>query len=328
MHTFNGETFGLREGSQPVLLVSDLLVELSGRLRETMNTPEGRLLCSGVILQHARLFSIDQARAALRDLNVEWLAPPAPDADAATLLRHNLALRLQPEVCETLLKPAAGGDADEALRVYRLANAAGDIERANRALVVLGERAPKGQLIDGEPLPLVVGDLLTRQGKAADADPWFYRAMDEHPDDPRPVVRLLSRRQGAGRLELCREAYLRGEREIGFMRLFAKSAAEAGDDLLSLKLVDEICASESFDAVDVQNAMLQCMSLGRCDWALARFETHRELAGTEPALQRLELICELSLNGYSARAKQLGAAWRQRGEVDEFMDGLLKRYGG
>jgi len=142
------------------------------------------------------------------------------------------------------------------------------------------------------------------------------------------VLRLLPRKQGETRFDLCREAYTRGERSLAFMRLFAEAAAKQGDDLLALKLLDELCAGSEFDALDIRNAVLLCLALGRTDWALARLEKHRDVTGSEPALQRLELICELSLNGLSERARKLAAEWRARGEKDEFVEGLLKRYGG
>ncbi|MCA8915908.1 MAG: hypothetical protein KDB90_10895 [Planctomycetes bacterium] len=327
VHTFNGESFGLREGRQPVLLLAEMLVELSTRLRQTMDTAEGRCLCSAMIEQHSVLFTIDQARAALRDLSPAWLPEPGAEADEHARLVHDIAERLQPVVCETLLKPVAGGDADEALNVYRLAEAAGDSDRANRALLVLGDRAKPGALLDGEPLPLVVGDLLVSQDKPTEADKWFVRAMQEQPNDPRPVVRLLSRKSGVGRFDLCREAYARGERSTGFMRTFAQAAASQGDDLLALSVLDEVCASADYDAVDLQNAVLQCISLGRTDWGLRRLADHADIAGGEPSLQRLDLICELSVNGLSSRARELATSWRARGESDSFVESLLKRYG-
>ncbi|MCB9893819.1 MAG: hypothetical protein H6839_05200 [Planctomycetes bacterium] len=328
VHTFNGESFGLRDGRQPVLILAEMLVELSSRLRPTMDTPEARCLCSAVIQQHSVLFTIDQARAALKDLQPGWLAQPSEDADARTQLVHDLAVRLQPVVCETLLKPIAEGDSEEALAVYRLAEAAGDAERANRALLMLGERAKPGAMLDGEPLPLAVGELLLAQGKVSDADRWFVRAMQEQPADPRPVVRLLSRKEGSGRFDLCREAYTRGERSTGFLRLFAQTAASQSEDLLALKLLDEICASTEYVAVDLQNAVLLCVSLGRTEWGLKRLADHADVVASEPALQRLDLICELSVNGLSTRAKQLAATWRARGQTDAFIESLLKRYGG
>jgi hypothetical protein len=325
IHTYNGEAFGLREGRQPALLLSELMVELSSRLHATMATPQGRVLCCAVIQQHGTL-GVELARAALRDISLNWLEIPAEGTEPATHLLHDLAKRLAPAVCEILLTPGAGGNSDEALAVYRLANAAGDADRANRALIVLGERAQAGMLIDGQPLPLVVGDLLAGQGKAKEADAWFVRAMYEQPEDPRPVLRLVHSR--TERFDLCREAYLRGERGLGFMRIFAEEAAKKGDDLLSLKLLDEICATDTFSATDLQNAVLTCISLGHADWAIKRLADHAELAAGEPRLQRLELICELSLNGLSERAKQLAKDWRARGEADAFVEGLLKRYGG
>jgi hypothetical protein len=327
MHTFNGESFGLRDGRQPVLLLSEVLVELSGRLRPTMETPEGRCLCSAILERHAGALTVEQAREVLRDLDPAWLRVPAVDAEPRARMMYDLAKRLQPVVCEALLGADAGGDADEALAVYRLADAGGDVERANRALLVLGQRAKPGALLDGQPLPLVVGDLLLSQGKATEADAWFVRAMQEQLEDPRPVLRLLPRKQGETRFDLCREAYTRGERSLAFMRLFAETAAKQGDDLLALKLLDELCAGSEFDALDIRNAALLCMALGRTDWALTRLEKHRDITDSEPALQRLELICELSLNGLSERARKLAAEWRARGEKDEFVEGLLKRYG-
>lgn len=328
MQTFNGESFGLRDGRQPVLLLSQMLVELVARLRLTMETPEGRSLCSALLERHAGALTVEQAREALRDLDPAWLAIPAVDAEPRARLVYDLAKRLQPVVCEALLAADASGDADESLAVYRLADAAGDVERANRALLVLGQRAKPGALLDGQPLPLVVGELLLSQNKTVEADTWFVRAMQEQPEDPRPVLRLLPRKQGETRFDLCREAYTRGERSLAFMRLFAETAAKQGDDLLALKLLDELCAGSEYDALDIRNAALLCLALGRTDWALARLEKHRDVTGSEPALQRLELICELSLNGLSERARKLAAEWRARGEKDEFVEGLLKRYGG
>ena len=180
-----------------------------------------------------------------------------------------------------------------------------DSERANRALLVLGERAAKGALLDGEPLPLVVGDLLARQGNLEAADKWYVRAMQEQPEDPRAVVRLLARKEGEARYNLCREAYARGERELGFMRLFIETTAKRGDDLLALKLMDEVIAGDNYDALDLEHAVTLCMSIGRTDWALQRLQDHRDMIDGEPSLQRLELICELSLNGLTDRASQL-----------------------
>ncbi|MEZ5991047.1 MAG: hypothetical protein R3E76_01660 [Planctomycetota bacterium] len=328
VHTFNGESQGLREGRQPVLLLSEALVEMSKQLRPTMDTPGGRILCSAVLLQHATLFTVDYARSALSDIELEWLAKPAEDVEPRELLLHELATRLQPAVCETLLKPIVNGDADEALAIYRLAAAMDDSERANRALLVLGERAAKGALLDGEPLPLVVGDLLARQGNLEAADKWYVRAMQEQPEDPRAVVRLLARKEGEARYDLCREAYARGERELGFMRLFIETAAKRGDDLLALKLLDEVIAGDKYDALDLEHAVTLCMSIGRTDWALQRLQDHREMIDGEPSLQRLELICELSLNGLTDRASQLAKNWRNRGEEDPYIEALLKRYGG
>jgi hypothetical protein len=328
VHTFNGDTQGLRTGRQPVLLLSEALVELSKQLRPTMGTAGGRLLCSAVLQRHATLFTVEFARDALADLDLEWLSQPPEDAEAGEVLLHGLARRLQPAICETLLKPIVNGDADEALAIYRLASAVGDKERANRALIVLGERAEKGAMLDGEPLPLVVGDLLSKQGNLPEADSWYVRAMQEQPEDFRPVVRLLARKQGETRFDLCREAYTRGARGVGFLRLFAKVAAEHGDDLLALSLLDEIVAGAEYDALDLQNAVLMCMSLGHTDWALQRLHDHADLIEGEPVLQRLELICELSQNGLSFRAKQLAKSWRARGEKDPYVESLLKRYGG
>jgi hypothetical protein len=323
--TYNGDAFGLRDGRQPVLILADLLVELSARLHTTMATPGGRLLCCAVIQQHGAL-PLSLSRSALKDIDLAWLAAPGEEADASALLLHDLAARLQPAICEALLDPNAGGDSEEALALYRLANAAGDADRANRALILLGERAQAGALLDGQPLPLVVGELLVSQGKSKEADAWFVRAMTEQPDDPRPVLRLVFSR--VVKFDLCREAYLRGERSLGFMRLFADEAAKKGDDLLALSILDELCTGSSFDSLDLRNAVLTCISLGRTDWALERLRRNADFAKGEPELQRLELICELSENGMSQRAAELAKAWRERGQADAFIEGLLKRYGG
>lgn len=326
--TYNGQSFGLREGEQPVLLLSEMLVEMSRLLRPTLDTPEARLLCSAVTHRHATLFTVAQAREALADFNLDWLTAPGEEPEPKAVLIHDVAKRMQPVICETLLKPVAAGGSDEALAVYRLAAAANDEERANRALLALGERAAKGAMLDGKPLPLVVGELLFAQQKLTEADKWFFRAMDEHPNDPRPVVRLAMRRTGESQFDLCREAYARGERELGFMRVFAGSAAEQKQDLLALNLLDEIVAGGDFDAMDLQNAVLMCISLGRNDWALKRLADNTDITAGEPALQRLDLICELSVNGLSNRAQQLARTWRERGEDDPFVESLLRRYGG
>ena len=328
MATYNGRSFGLRDGAQPVLILSEMLVELSRLLRPTMETPEGRLLCSAVTEQHATLFTVTQARDALADFNLDWLLAPAEEVEPRELLLHEIATRMQPVICETLLKPVAEGNADEALAVYRLASAVSDEERANRALIALGERAAKGAMLDGMPLPLAVGDLLVSQNKLSEADRWFSRAMDEHPEDARPVVRLAMRRNGEAQFDLCREAYTRGERSKGFMRVFAQSAAQQKEDLVSLNLLDELVELGDFDAVDLQNAVLTCILLGRTDWGLARLAKQQDITAGEPGLQRLDLICELSVNGYSTRAQQLAKTWRARGEEDPFVESLLRRYGG
>lgn len=326
--TYNGQSFGLREGEQPVLLLSELLVEVSRQLRLTLDTPEARLLCSAVTHRHATLFTVAQAREALADFDLEWLAALPEEADARARLMHDVATRLQPVICETLLKPVAAGGADEALAIYRMAAAAGDDGRADRALLALGERAARGALLDGEPLPLVVGNLLAGQNKLEEADKWFFRAMDEHPNDPRPVVRLAMRRTGVTQYDLCREAYARGERGKGFMRVFAGAAAEQKQDLLALSILDELIRGQDFDAIDLQNSVLICIALGRTDWGLKRLADNADIAAGEPALQRLDLICELSVNGLSSRAEQLAATWRARGEDDPFVESLLRRYGG
>lgn len=326
--TYNGQSFGLREGKQPVLILAEMLVEMSRLLRPTMETPEGRLLCSAVTNRHATLFTVGHAREALADFNIDWLEQPGEEASSRELLLHDVATRMQPVICETLLKPIAGGNSDEALAIYRLAAAANDEERANRALLALGERAAKGAMLDGQPLPLVVGDLLVSQQKLTEADKWYFRAMDEHPEDPRPVVKVAMRRAGETQFDLCREAYTRGERSLGFMRVFAQSAAEQKQDLLALSILDELVALGDFDAMDLQNAVLMCISLGRNDWALKRLADSGDITAGEPALQRLDLICELSVNGLSARAQQLAEDWRERGEEDPFIESLLRRYGG
>lgn len=328
VHTFNGESFGLRTGNQAPLLLDEMVVALARKLRPTMDTPEGRILCTAILQRFQALFTVDQAREALKDFDLRWLVPPGDEAEAREALVHDLAVRLQGPLCETLLKPIAGGDADEAMNVFRLARAAGDEERTSRALLMLGERAAPGAMIDNEPLALVVGELLLEQDKPAEADNWFKRAMDDHPEDPRPVMRLLPRRAGEARLALMREAYARGERSLGFMRLLATSVAEAGEGLAALALFDQILRRDDFEDRDLQQAVLQCLALGRTDWALGRLREHGEFVVGDAGLERLELICELSENGLSARAQDLGESLRGRGEMDAFTENLLRRHGG
>jgi hypothetical protein len=183
-------------------------------------------------------------------------------------------------------------------------------------------------MLDGEPLALVVAELLSRQGNHNEAEAWYRRAHEEHPDDPRAALRLAARAEAEARFALLREAYARGERAPSFMRQLAREASQQGEGLLSLGVLDELCAGAQFDAIDLENAVLQCIALERLDWAQARLAKHAELVEGEPRLQRMALICELSANGMSERAKTLARAWRARGEQDPFVESLLQRFGG
>lgn len=325
LHTYNGESYGLRGGIVPLARVSELVSELADRLRPSLTEPAARLLCAGIIRRQRGALSVEMARAALADIDLAWLAAPAADADDATRLRHRLAAGLQPLVCNALLYEHSGATAAEALALYRLAAAAGDAASARQAVLLLGQRADKGAMLEGQPLALRVGDLLREQKKITEAVAWYKRAMEDHPDDPRAPLRLAELQPGA-KLDYLREAYARGERSSVVVLEFANASSEGGDNLAALALLDQLCATEPV-ALHLERAVLACLALDRADWAQARLSRHPELAATA-SLQRLDLICELQRNGLSDRARVLARAWRERGTADPFLDGLLKRYGG
>jgi tetratricopeptide (TPR) repeat protein len=324
--TWNGEALGLRTGNQVLLEPRVALTELARLLRPTMRTAQGRALADALTLHLAGELTETEARAALTELQLQWLPAPGEDASGTARLAHRCALLLQPELSR-VLSASQSGDVAEALKLYRLAEAAGDTENACRAILLLGSRAGPGELLDGQPLTLVVGRLLEQQGDATKAQAWYHRAHDEHPDDPRAALRLAALTQGSERFALLREAYARGERTGAFMRQLARAAATAGESLLALNVLDQLISTDSFDAIDLENAALQCLALERTDWALLRLRSHPEIVAREPRLQRLELICELSAHGMTARAQDLAAAWRARGEQDGLVESLLRRYG-
>lgn len=325
LHTFNGDSHGLRGGTVPMARVADLLAELADRLRPTLAEPAARVLCLGVIRQQAGALSVEQARAGLADLDLKWLEPPTGDADAATQLRHQLAVMLQPVICNALLYDLTGATAQEALALYRLAAAANDEPAIKQAVLLLGQRADKGAMLDGQPLALRVGDLLRDLKKVADAQAWYKRALDDHPDDPRPCLRLAELLPAA-KTEYLREAYARGERSSAFMLELAHAVAADGDNLGALAILDQLCAVDP-KPVHVELAAITCIALEKPDWAQARIAKYADTADSA-ALQRLDLICELQRNGLSDRARVLAKAWRESGAKDAFVEGLLKRYGG
>ncbi|MCC6466286.1 MAG: hypothetical protein IT463_13185 [Planctomycetes bacterium] len=325
VHTFNGESFALREGSVPALAMHELLVETAVRLRPTMTTPAGRTLCSALVLHQGRMITQEQARQALTDLDPAWLAPAGGDAVAAMLNR--LAGQLQIAVCRQLLAPEAGGNAAEALALYRLAAAAQDDDSARQAVLLLGQRAEKGALLDGEPLVWRVAELLRQQRKFGEAERWYERALQEHPEDPRPALRLAERRTGAERLACLQAAYARGWHEAAFLRDLLREQSLGGDNLAALAIADELLATEKAEAADLETAVLLCVALERPDWALARLSAAPVLA-RQPRLQRLDLICELQQNGLSPRAVALAQEWRAAGTKDPYLESLLQRHGG
>lgn len=325
LHTFNGESHGLRGGTVPLARVAELVAEMCQRLLPTLAEPGARLYALAVIRNLSGALSVEQARMALADIKLEWMAPPAADAAADVILRHQLAAQLQPVVCNALLYDLAGADAAEALALYRLASAAGDDPAIKQAILLLGKRAEKGAMLDGLPLALRVGDLLRDQKKTTEAAAWYRRALDDHPDDARPALRLADLLPGA-KLDYLREAYARGERGAPATLELAAALSAAGEDLAALALLDQLCESEA-KATHVEAAVLTCLALDRPDWAQARIARYADVADT-PALQRLDLICELQRNGLSDRARVLAKAMRDKGPPDPFVEGLLRKYGG
>lgn len=328
VHTWNGSEMGLRGGNVPGAEVVELMHELLRLLRPTMATPTGRALVTALLLHFNGKLEVENARAVLPDLDPAWFQPLPDNPLPLAELQARLGKLLQPAVCRLLLAPNVAGTSDEALMAYRLAVAAGDEPSAQESLLRLGERATPGTMLDGKPLSIAVGELLLGQGRPVDAATWFERALAEHPDDPRPALRLADRAEGERRYALLREAYARGERGRPTLRQLATEAARHDDDLLALVALDQLCEGENVLAGDLEAAALQCISLERLDWALERLTRHSKLVESTPTLQRLDLICELSANGMSARAASLAELWRARGEKDEYMESLLKRFGG
>lgn len=328
IETWNGESLGLRTSRQPVLEPRVALFELARLLRPTMNSARGRALADALRLRFGPGLTEGEALAALADIEPAWLLQPDEEAEPVVHQVRRIAQLLQPELCRLLVHEAAPGGVPEAIKLFRLARNAGDDEYAEAALLQLGERAEPGAMLDDVPLPYVIAEMLQQQGRTEDAIAWLRRAHEQHPDDPRAALILARHAEGAERFSLLRQAYARGAREADFVRMLAESAARQSEPLLALALLDELIASGNFEPADLETAALQCLALERTDWALTRLQSHAELVAAEASLQRLELICELSANGLTARAQDLAAAWRERGEEDAFVEGLLRRFGG
>jgi tetratricopeptide (TPR) repeat protein len=326
VHAFNGETHSLRDGRLPVLTPADLVLEVARHLRPTMESPEGRLMCDVLLLRFGRTFTPTLARQALQELEVAWLEE-APEDDDAAALRRRMAELLAVPICRAMIVETVEATHAETLKLYRLAQAVGEDTLAALALELLGRRASRGQMLDGVPLSLAVGELLMAQGRDNDAQEWFRRAMRDHPGDARPVMRLIERAEPPADYPLLREAYARGERSLGTMRLLAARAAEAGDVLAALAVLDELCQGSAFDADDLEAAVLLCLELNRPEWGLERLAQHAELVRSQGSLLRLDLLLELSVHGLSERAQGLAQAWRRRGESDPMLEGLLRRHG-
>lgn len=326
--TWNGESLGLRTGNQPPLTPQSALHELAVLLRGTMLTERGRLLADALLLRTAPDFTAANARAALADFDHLWMHKPAEGADAREQLTHRVCAMLQPVVCRLLTAEHERGTVDDALKLYRIASIAGDEIHARAAIVQLGKRAEKGAMLDGQPLAYVIAEQFEKMNRREEAQHWYQRAHDEHPDDPRATLKLAGFAKGEQRFALLRQAYARGERDPAFMRTLALAASDEGEGLLALALLDELCSGRGFSAKDLEDAVLQCLALDRAEWALSRLARNADLVAGDAGLQRLDLICELSVNGLSARAKELAAAWRQRGQKDPLVESLLQRYGG
>jgi hypothetical protein len=333
LHTYNGESHGLRSGTPVILTAGVALLHLARLLHPTMESPEGRLLTTALVYRYGGgTFTPAQAREALADIDAGWLQEPEVEegADNAEFLRlrHHLARKLAGPICRAMIVETVNATADETLRLYRLAQGLEEHDLARYALELLGNRSSPGTMLDGVPLSLAVGEMLLDQDRADEAEPWFRRAMQEHTSDPRPVMRLIAMLEGDEVYELIREAYVRGERSLGLMRSYARLAAENGQMLLALALYDDLCSGSAFDSDDLRNAVLACIELGKPDWGLQRLAEHEDLVRGEVELLRLNLLLELSENGYSARAQRLMVAWRTSGHSDPLLEDLLRRYGG
>ena len=328
--TFDGEAVGLRPIAAREAGVAELLAELCEQLRPSLNSLHSRAAISAVILRCNGSLDVRQAREALADLQTEWFSAAVPNAGSETGIREVMrpvVRLLQPAICRTLMAADARGDATESARLLDLATASNDQVAAEKALLLLGERAEKGALYKNQLLSLAVASMLLRKGDKTNAALWFKRAMQEAPDDWSASLSLAELAEDAEeKRRLLATTYARGCRGPEFLRDLARRQALAGESLSALALLDDLNAQDTATIEDAEAAALLCLSLDRAKWAQERIARSRFKEGR--ALLRLDLIAELSLNGLSDRAKDLTRSYGLRGQDDPYIESLLQRFGG
>lgn len=327
--TFDGEQIGLRPSPSSEVKVAALLTVLCEKLRPTLGDANSRAAVSAIILRSEGALDSRQAREALADLDLALFAPPPspdPQPDIRAVLAPAAKL-LAPAICAALLDPRARGDAAEAARLLDLAYASKDAASADKALLLLGERAEKGALYKEEPLAYVVAKLLLKRGDKGQAAQWFKRAMSEFPDHWQSALDFANATEDTGQKRALYEAaYARGCRTPAFLRELARSEAQAGENVAALAALDEVLSLEIATMADVRDAALLCLSLERPKWAQERIAASK--FAQEPEVLRIDLICELAQNGLSERARELAKTYGKRGSEDPYIESLLQRFGG
>jgi hypothetical protein len=327
--TFDGEQIGLRPTPTSEVKVAALLTVLCDKLRPSLTDAHARTAISAIILRSEGTLDARRAREALADLDLAWLAeaPPRDPAPDTRAILAPAAKLLAPAICAALLDPDARGDAGEAARLLDLAFAAKDAASADKALLLLGERAEKGALYKEEPLAYVVAKLSLKRGDKVAAAQWFKRAMVEFPDHWQSALDFANATDDAAKKRpLLEAAYARGCRTPAFLRELAKVEAVAGENVAALAALDEVLTLEIATAGDVKDAALLCLALEKPKWAQERIANSR--FAQEPELLRLDLICELAQNGLSDRARELAKTYGKRGTDDPYIESLLQRFGG
>ncbi|MDC1142082.1 hypothetical protein OAU50_03250 [Planctomycetota bacterium] len=323
LHTFNGETFGAR-ASAPKLNLHSLMRQTAVLLYPTMTTEPGRVLVGAWLIHFGVGIKIKPLRSLLDEFDAAWCSEPL-DGNEADEELGRAANVLWPYMCDQLL--SAGGNAEEALRLFQLATTAEDSARAEAALLALGERAEPGAMMDGEPLAWRIAGKFAEQKMMTKAVEWWTKTLNEFPKDPRPALKLSDHGPASERSKMLSEAYRRGDHSALVIHRLIDGHLQSGNQLGALALYDELC-EESADPIDLQNCTLLCLEMGKVDWALERLSAHSETVATEPSLQRLELICELQANGLGERAQKLADAWRATNPDDPWLKNILERHGG
>lgn len=321
--TYNGESFGSRT-SAPMLSMTGLMLEFARRLLPTMETAEGELLVTAWQVHFAASLSTEQLRKTLGFFKADWLKGIETDDEAAEAI-HRAAKVVYPYLLDQLVKEE--GTAAEALKMFKLARVAKDKARTEAALLALGKRAEPKAMLEGEPLAWQIAENFFEQKMLPNAIEWWKRTLDEFPEDTRPALRLSIHGDSSNRHAMLLEAYRRGDHSAYVIRRMVDYNLAANSPLLALALLDELC-EESADAVDLQDSVLLCLEMGKVEWALARLANHSDTVASEPALKRLELICELQANGLSDRAVELASVWRATNPDDTWLKDLLERHGG